>query len=90
MSLSSNSSTLSTVTPAFRAAALAYFGGATRLMTELMRGGELFDRIVTKTFYKEKESRDVCKILFGALRYCHEQNIARCDLKPENVLLTVN
>lgn len=57
------------------------------LVTELMRGGELFDRIVTKTFYNEKEARDVCKILFSAMQYCHERNIAHRDLKPENLLL---
>lgn len=57
------------------------------LVTELMRGGELFDRIVTKTFYNEKEARDVCKILFEALLYCHQHNIAHRDLKPENLLL---
>jgi serine/threonine protein kinase len=57
------------------------------LVTELMLGGELFDRIVTKTFYNEKEARDVCKILFGALDYCHGHGIAHRDLKPENLLL---
>ncbi|GFH46717.1 myosin light chain kinase [Chaetoceros tenuissimus] len=57
------------------------------LVTELMLGGELFDRIVTKTFYTEKEARDVCKILFDALGYCHSHAIAHRDLKPENLLL---
>ena len=37
------------------------------MVTELMEGGELFDRIVTKTFYNEKEARDLVKILLGAL-----------------------
>ena len=57
------------------------------LVTELMLGGELFDRIVTKTFYTEKEARDVCRILFDALGYCHSHAIAHRDLKPENLLL---
>lgn len=60
------------------------------LVTEMMRGGELFDRIVTKTFYNEKEARDVCKIVFGALKYCHDHNVAHRDLKPENLLLMVS
>jgi serine/threonine protein kinase len=59
------------------------------LVTEYMSGGELFDRIVTKTFYNEKEARDVCKILFEALQYCHRHNVAHRDLKPENLLLVV-
>jgi len=57
------------------------------LVTEIMLGGELFDRIVTKTFYNEKEARDVCKILFEALHRIHSKGIAHRDLKPENLLL---
>lgn len=57
------------------------------LITEQMKGGELFDRIVSKSFYNEKEARDVCKILFEAIGYCHSKSIAHRDLKPENLLL---
>lgn len=57
------------------------------IVTELMEGGELFDRIVSKTTYSEKETRDVCKIVFEAIRYCHDLNICHRDLKPENLLL---
>lgn len=57
------------------------------LVTEKMSGGELFDRIVQKSYYNEKEARDVCKILFEALQYCHAKRIAHRDLKPENLLL---
>jgi len=57
------------------------------LVTEQMQGGELFDRIVAKSYYNEKEARDVCKILFEALSYCHSKNVAHRDLKPENLLL---
>ena len=38
------------------------------MVTELMEGGELFDRIVKKTFYTEKEARDLVKILLSALQ----------------------
>jgi len=57
------------------------------LVTEKMMGGELFDRIVSKSFYNEKEARDVCKILFEAIGYCHSKAVAHRDLKPENLLL---
>eukprot|EP00540_Astrosyne_radiata_P017977 CAMPEP_0116844664 /NCGR_PEP_ID=MMETSP0418-20121206/12823_1 /TAXON_ID=1158023 /ORGANISM="Astrosyne radiata, Strain 13vi08-1A" /LENGTH=343 /DNA_ID=CAMNT_0004475661 /DNA_START=537 /DNA_END=1568 /DNA_ORIENTATION=+ len=57
------------------------------LVTEKMSGGELFDRIVQKSYYNEKEARDVCKILFEAMRYCHSKRVAHRDLKPENLLL---
>ncbi len=59
------------------------------LVTELLEGGELFDRIVSKESYNEKEARNVCKTLFDALAYCHQKNIAHRDLKPENLLLVV-
>mmetsp|Transcript_66951 Transcript_66951/g.193497 ORF Transcript_66951/g.193497 Transcript_66951/m.193497 type:complete len:368 (-) Transcript_66951:90-1193(-) len=58
------------------------------LVTEKMMGGELFDRIVQKSYYNEKEARDVCVILFDAIRYCHKHKVAHRDLKPENLLLT--
>jgi len=57
------------------------------LVTEKMMGGELFDRIVAKSFYNEKEARDVCKILFEAIGLCHKADVAHRDLKPENLLL---
>ncbi|CAM9806147.1 unnamed protein product, partial [Choristocarpus tenellus] len=35
----------------------------------------------------EKEARDLCRILLGAIKYCHDQGIVHRDLKPENLLL---
>ena len=60
------------------------------LVTEKMMGGELFDRIVQKSYYNEKEARDVCLILFDAMKYCHDHKVAHRDLKPENLLLAVS
>lgn len=57
------------------------------LVMETMRGGELFDRIVAKAYYNEKEARDTCKIVLEAVQYCHENHVAHRDLKPENLLL---
>ncbi|CAM9885186.1 unnamed protein product [Ectocarpus sp. 6 AP-2014] len=57
------------------------------LVMEILNGGELFDRIVLKQFYNEKEARDVLKVLFKAIQYCHDRDIAHRDLKPENLLL---
>ncbi|OQR99104.1 calcium/calmodulin-dependent protein kinase [Achlya hypogyna] len=58
------------------------------LVTEYMEGGELFDRIVEKTYYTEKEARDLVLILLNAIKYCHDRNVVHRDLKPENLLLT--
>jgi len=57
------------------------------LVMERMSGGELFDRIVAKAYYNEKEARDVCKIVLEAVGYLHNNNVAHRDLKPENLLL---
>ena len=45
------------------------------LVMEKISGGELFDRIVAKTFYTEKEARDLVLTLLGALKYLHDKNI---------------
>ena len=50
-------------------------------------GGELFDQIVKKKFYNEKEARAVFQTLVETVGYCHKQNIAHRDLKPENILV---
>jgi serine/threonine protein kinase len=45
------------------------------MVMECIQGGELFDRIVQKTAYSEKEARDLAFILLNTLKYCHERNI---------------
>ncbi|CAH0481890.1 unnamed protein product [Peronospora belbahrii] len=37
------------------------------LVTEFMEGGELFDRIVEKSYYNEREARDLMKLLMEAI-----------------------
>ena len=53
---------------------------------EHLGGGELFDRIVEKESYSEKEASDTIKPVIDAIRYCHSQGIIHRDLKPENLL----
>jgi len=57
------------------------------LVLEEMSGGELFDRIVKKSFYTEGCARDLCRFLLEAMKYCHDHKVAHRDLKPENLLL---
>ncbi len=45
------------------------------VILEYLDGGELFDRIVKKTFYNEKEARDLVQTLLLALKYLHHKNI---------------
>lgn len=56
------------------------------MVMELMTGGELFDRIVEKEFYSEKEACDVIKPIVDAINYCHKMGIAHRDLKVLNPL----
>ncbi|EGB05703.1 hypothetical protein AURANDRAFT_54494 [Aureococcus anophagefferens] len=57
------------------------------IVTEILRGGELFDRIVERTYYSEYEARKVIQILLDVMCHLHAKNIAHRDLKPENLLL---
>ena len=57
------------------------------LVLEVMAGGELFNRIMAKSYYNEKEACGTCKILLEAVHYCHRQRVVYWDLKPENLLL---
>jgi calcium/calmodulin-dependent protein kinase I len=59
------------------------------LVTELLPGGELFDRIIEKKTFTEKEARSSIRCVLGALEYMHNRRVAHRDLKPENLLLAV-
>nr|P08414.2 RecName: Full=Calcium/calmodulin-dependent protein kinase type IV; Short=CaMK IV; AltName: Full=CaM kinase-GR [Mus musculus]CAA41741.1 Ca++-dependent calmodulin binding kinase IV [Mus musculus] len=56
------------------------------LVLELVTGGELFDRIVEKGYYSERDARDAVKQILEAVAYLHENGIVHRDLKPENLL----
>jgi len=57
------------------------------LVTELCRGGELFDEIVNKVHFSEKEAATIILQILQAVSYCHSLGIVHRDLKPENVLI---
>ena len=56
------------------------------LVLELVTGGELFDRIVAKGNYSEKDAATCMSQLCQALDYLHTKKIVHRDLKPENLL----
>lgn len=58
-----------------------------RLVVELVEGGELFQRILQKKVYSEREACEVVASLLGAVSFLHDRNIIHRDIKPENILL---
>jgi serine/threonine protein kinase/acetyl esterase/lipase len=57
------------------------------IVTDLCRGGELFDRLVEKVHYNELDARHITRQIFEGIAYLHEHDIIHRDLKPENILL---
>lgn len=57
------------------------------LITELIAGGELYDKIVQMKTYSENHAAVIMKQLLSAVCYLHSHEIAHRDLKPENIML---
>ena len=56
------------------------------LVMELCEGGELFDRIVQKGQYSEREAAKLIGVIVSVLESCHSLGVMHRDLKPENFL----
>jgi len=56
------------------------------LVMELVPGKELFDKIVERGQYSEKDASNIARQIISAVEYLHEKGIAHRDLKPENLL----
>ncbi|KAL3532193.1 hypothetical protein ACH5RR_005714 [Cinchona calisaya] len=59
---------------------------AVHVVMELCTGGELFDRIVKRGHYTERQAADLARIIFGVIETCHSLGVMHRDLKPENFL----
>ena len=57
------------------------------LVLEYMTGGKLFDRIVDKEHYSEKEAADTIRPVVDAVKYCHGLGIVHRDLKVRGRLI---
>lgn len=57
------------------------------LVMELCTGGELFDRIIERGQYTEKDAADLIRTMIEVVAHCHSMGVIHRDLKPENFLL---
>ncbi|KAL2543040.1 Calcium-dependent protein kinase 1 [Abeliophyllum distichum] len=48
--------------------------------------GELFDRIVKRGHYSEKQAAELTRTIVGVIEACHSLGVMHRDLKPENFL----
>ncbi|XP_067931569.1 calcium/calmodulin-dependent protein kinase type 1-like [Watersipora subatra] len=56
------------------------------LVMELVTGGELFDMIVSRGMYTEKDASALISTILEAVDYLHSKGVVHRDLKPENLL----
>ena len=58
------------------------------VILEFLEGGALFDRVVDKDHYNERDARDLVFIFLSSLKFCHDRDIIHRDIKPENLLMS--
>eukprot|EP00249_Psilotum_nudum_P023167 c28768_g2_i3 orf=435-2036(+) len=61
---------------------------AVHIVMELCEGGELFDRIVARGHYTERQAAVVTRTIVEVVQLCHKQGVIHRDLKPENFLFS--
>uniref|UniRef100_A0A3P8YUM8 non-specific serine/threonine protein kinase n=1 Tax=Esox lucius TaxID=8010 RepID=A0A3P8YUM8_ESOLU len=61
-------------------------GKCVYLVMELMRGGELLDRILHQKCFSEREASAVLCTITKTVEYLHSQGVVHRDLKPSNIL----
>ncbi|KAK4600079.1 hypothetical protein RGQ29_009944 [Quercus rubra] len=57
------------------------------LVMELCTGGELFDRIINKGTYSEREAASIGRQIVNVVHVCHVMGVMHRDLKPEHFLM---
>jgi calcium-dependent protein kinase len=60
------------------------------IVQEICKGGELFEEILARGKFTERDAAMLIKQVLSCINYCHANNIVHRDLKPENILLEAN
>ncbi|KAJ1389564.1 Serine/threonine-protein kinase, active site [Sesbania bispinosa] len=58
------------------------------VIMELCSGGQLYDRIIAKGHYSERDAASICIEIVNAIHICHSMCVMHRDLKPENFLFS--
>lgn len=61
---------------------------AVYIITDLASGGELFNQLIQKGSYTEKDASNLVKQILEGVAYLHDHEIVHRDLKPENLLFS--
>ncbi len=56
------------------------------MVMELMKGGELLDKILKKKHLSEREACEIMHVVTKTVDYLHKQRVVHRDLKPSNIL----
>ncbi|KAI7852382.1 kinase-like domain-containing protein [Circinella umbellata] len=59
---------------------------AVYIVTDHAKGGELFQQLLRKGSYTEKDASNLVRQILEGLAYLHEHDIVHRDIKPENLL----
>ena len=57
------------------------------IVTELVTGGELFEKVIEDEYIDEAEVCSYMKQILEGVQHMHERDILHLDLKPENIML---
>ncbi|GFT78716.1 ribosomal protein S6 kinase 2 alpha [Nephila pilipes] len=56
------------------------------LIMELLHGGELLDKILSKKYFNEREANTVLEVIARTIKYLHDNGVVHRDLKPSNIM----